>query len=92
MVDEADEVGLPWYYAAYDWALDDVRDVTCDVALLKFIMHWVLPEGLYEAGRVEHADRFLHWRDGKLNIGLEQVQAIDVTPLRLHDLIITAHS
>ena len=56
----ADEVALPWYCAACDWALADVQDFTRDVALLKFIVHGVLPEGLYEAARVEHAARFLY--------------------------------
>ena len=71
MVREADEVGLPWYCAAYDSALANMWDITCDVALLKLIMHGVLPEGLHKAARVERAACFLHWWDGKLYIGLD---------------------
>ena len=88
----ADEVGLPWYCAACNRALADVRDVTRDVALLKFIVHGVLPEGLYEAARVEHAARFLHWRDGKLYIGPDWAQTIEVPPLWLRDAIVIAYS
>ena len=72
MVHASDEEGLPWYCAACNQALADVRDVTHDVALLKFIVHVVLPEGLYKAAKVEHAARFLHWWDGKLYIGPER--------------------
>ena len=67
-------------------------DVTCDVALLKFAMHGVLPEGLHEANRVEDAARFLHWRDGKLYIGPDWAQAIEVPPLWLRDAIVIAYS
>ena len=88
----ADEVGLPWYCAACDRALADVQDVTRDVALLKFVVHGVLPEELYEAARVEHAARFLHWRDGKLYIGPDWAQAIEVPPLWLCNAIVIAYS
>ena len=88
----ADEVGLPWYCAARNQALADVWDVTHDVALLKFIAHGVLPEGLYEAAGAEYAARFLHWRDGKLYIGPDWAQAIEVPPLWLHDSIVIAYS
>ena len=55
-------------------------------------MHGVLPEGLYEAARVEHATRFLHWQDGKLYIGPEWAQAIEVHPLWLRNLIVITYS
>ena len=61
MVRVTDKVGLLWYCAACNQALADVQDVTYDVALLKFIVHGLLPEGLYEPARVEHAAHFLHW-------------------------------
>ena len=92
MMRAADEVGLPWYCAACDRALADVQDVTRDVALLKFVVHGVLPEGFYEAARVEHAARFFHWWDGKLYIGPEWARAIEVPPLRLRDSIVIAYS
>ena len=92
IVRAADEVGLPWYCAACNWALATVRDVTCDVALLKLVVHGMLPEGLYEAARVEHAARFLHWWDGKLYIGPDWAQAIEVPPLWLGNAIVIAYS
>ena len=92
IVRAADEVGLLWYCAACDWALAAVRDVTHNVALLKFVVHWVLHEGLYEAARVEHAARFLHWRDGTLYIGPDWAQAVEVPPLWLRDVIVIAYS
>ena len=92
MVRATDEVDLPWYCAACNSALADVWDVTCDVALLKFFVHRVLPEGLYEAARAEHAARYLHWRDGKLYIGPDRAQAIEVPPPWLCDLIVIAYS
>ena len=69
-----------------------MRDITRNVALLKFVVHGVLPEGLYEAARVEHAARFLHWRDGKLYIGPDWAQSIEVPPLWLCDAIVIAYS
>ena len=92
IVHAADEVGLPWYCVACYRALADVRDVTHDVALLKFVVHRVLPERLYDAVRVEHAARFLHWRDGKLYIGPDWAQAIEVPPLWLRYSIVIAYS
>ena len=88
----ADEVGLPLYCAACNRALADVWDVTRDVALLKFIVYGVLSEGLYGPARVEHAAHFLHWQAGKLYIGPEWVQAIEVPPLWLCNLIVIAYS
>ena len=72
VVRKAHEVGLPWNCPACNRSLADVQDITRDVALLKFIMHGVLSEGLYKAARVEYAALFLHWWDGKLYIGPEQ--------------------